>query len=67
MQRYGRGRRAFAASITGNVASNLIGRLASAAVADGLGLAWDFYFSAALNLFGAVLVYFSMHRVQPMQ
>jgi predicted MFS family arabinose efflux permease len=57
---------AFAAYITGNVASNLIGRLVSAAVADGLGLAWNFYFFAALNLAGAVLVYFSIHRVQPM-
>ena len=58
---------AFAAYITGNVASNLIGRLVSAAVADGLGLAWNFYFFAVLNLAGAVLVYFSIHRVQPMQ
>lgn len=57
---------AFAAYITGNVASNLIGRLVSAAVADGLGLSWNFYFFAALNLAGAVLVYFTIHRVQPM-
>ena len=39
---------AFAAYITGNVASNLIGRLVSAAVADHLGLASNFYFFAAL-------------------
>ncbi|MDE5439907.1 MFS transporter [Bradyrhizobium sp. CSA207] len=57
---------AFAAYITGNVASNLIGRLISAAVADGLGLAWNFYFFAALNLAGAVLVYFTIKRAQPM-
>ncbi|AWM00042.1 MFS transporter [Bradyrhizobium amphicarpaeae] len=57
---------AFAAYITGNVASNLVGRLISAAVADGLGLAWNFYLFAALNLTGAVLVYFSIRRVQPM-
>ncbi|MBR0970706.1 MULTISPECIES: MFS transporter [Bradyrhizobium] len=57
---------AFAAYITGNVASNLIGRLISAAVADGLGLAWNFYFFAALNLAGAVLVYFTIKHVQPM-
>ncbi|WP_407113887.1 MFS transporter [Bradyrhizobium sp. LMG 9283] len=57
---------AFAAYITGNVASNLVGRLISAAVADGLGLAWNFYFFAALNLAGAVLVYFTIGRVQPM-
>src|SRR5689334_15950342 len=58
---------AFAAYITGNVASNLIGRLISAAVADGLGLAWNFYLFAALNLTGAVLVHFTIRRVQPMQ
>lgn len=57
---------AFAAYITGNVASNLVGRLISAAVADGLGLAWNFYFFAALNLAGAVLVYFTIGRVRPM-
>jgi predicted MFS family arabinose efflux permease len=57
---------AFAAYITGNVASNLIGRLISAAVADSLGLSWNFYFFAGLNLTGAVLVYFTIQRVQPM-
>ncbi|MCK1739104.1 MFS transporter [Bradyrhizobium sp. 138] len=57
---------AFAAYITGNVASNLVGRLISAAVADGLGLAWNFYFFAALNLAGAVLVYFTIKHVPPM-
>jgi MFS transporter, YNFM family, putative membrane transport protein len=58
---------AFAAYITGNVASNLIGRLISAAVADSLGLSWNFFFFAALNLVGAALVYFTVQRVQPMQ
>jgi predicted MFS family arabinose efflux permease len=57
---------AFAAYITGNVASNLVGRLVSAAVADTLGLASNFYFFALLNLSGAVLVYFTIKRVQPM-
>lgn len=57
---------AFAAYITGNVASNLVGRLVSAAVADTLGLASNFYFFALLNLAGAVLVYFTIKRVQPM-
>jgi predicted MFS family arabinose efflux permease len=57
---------AFAAYITGNVASNLVGRLISAAVADGFGLAWNFYFFAVLNLAGAALVYFTIKRVQPM-
>jgi MFS transporter, YNFM family, putative membrane transport protein len=57
---------AFAAYITGNVASNLIGRLVSAAIVDTLGLASNFYFFALLNLAGAVLVYFTIHRVRPM-
>ncbi|MDA9498605.1 MFS transporter [Bradyrhizobium sp. CCBAU 11357] len=57
---------AFAAYITGNVASNLVGRLISAALADGLGLAWNFYFFAALNLAGAALVYLTVNRVRPM-
>ena len=57
---------AFAAYITGNVASNLIGRLISAAVADTFGLAWNFYFFALLNLAGAALVYFTIARVKPM-
>ncbi|WP_029582719.1 MFS transporter [Bradyrhizobium sp. URHD0069] len=56
---------AFAAYITGNVASNLVGRLVSAAVVDMLGLASNFYFFL-LNLAGAVLVYFTIHRVRPM-
>jgi len=57
---------AFAAYITGNVASNLIGRLVSAALVDTLGLASNFYFFALLNLAGAVLVYFTIQRVKPM-
>jgi MFS transporter, YNFM family, putative membrane transport protein len=57
---------AFAAYITGNVASNLIGRLISAALADHLGLAWNFYFFAALNLAGAVLVYYTVAQSTPM-
>ena len=57
---------AFAAYITGNVASNLIGRLISAAIADRFGLATNFYFFALLNLAGAVLVYFTIARVKPM-
>jgi predicted MFS family arabinose efflux permease len=58
---------AFAAYITGNVGSNLIGRLVSAALADHFGLAWNFYFFAALNLCGAVLVYFTVVRAAPME
>ena len=58
---------AFAAYITGNVASNLVGRLVSAAVADHFGLATNFYFFAALNLCGALLVYFTVHRTPAMR
>jgi predicted MFS family arabinose efflux permease len=57
---------AFAAYITGNVASNLIGRLVSAGVADHLGLAANFYFFSALNLAGALLVFFTLHGAMPM-
>jgi MFS transporter, YNFM family, putative membrane transport protein len=57
---------AFAAYITGNVASNLIGRLVSAAVADHLGLASNFYFFAVLNVAGAVLVYYTVAQSSPM-
>jgi MFS transporter, YNFM family, putative membrane transport protein len=57
---------AFAAYITGNVASNLVGRLVSAALVDTFGLASNFHFFALLNLAGAVLVYFTIHRVRPM-
>jgi MFS transporter, YNFM family, putative membrane transport protein len=56
---------AFAAYITGNVASNLIGRMVSAALADHLGLASNFYFFAALNLAGAVLVYYTVAQTTP--
>ena len=57
---------AFAAYITGNVASNFIGRLVSASIADHFGLASNFYFFAALNVAGALLVYFTIHRAPPM-
>jgi predicted MFS family arabinose efflux permease len=53
---------AFAAYITGNVASNLVGRLVSAAVADHFGLAANFYAFAALNLCGALLVHLTIRR-----
>jgi MFS transporter, YNFM family, putative membrane transport protein len=56
---------AFAAYITGNVASNLVGRLISAGVADHFGLAANFYFFSALNLAGAVLVYFTVRTTMP--
>ena len=57
---------AFAAYITGNVASNLVGRLMSAALADHYGLAANFYVFAGLNLAGAVLVFFALAKTRPM-
>jgi predicted MFS family arabinose efflux permease len=57
---------AFAAYITGNVASNLLGRLISAAFADHLGLAANFYLFALLNLAGALLVYGTIERAPRM-
>jgi predicted MFS family arabinose efflux permease len=58
---------AFAAYVTGNVASNLVGRLMSAAIADTFGLASNFCFFALLNIAGAVLVYFTVAVAKPMQ
>ena len=48
---------AFAAYITGNVASNLIGRLIATAVVDHAGLAANFIVFSALNVAGAALVF----------
>jgi MFS transporter, YNFM family, putative membrane transport protein len=54
---------AFASYVTGNVASNLFGRLMSAAIADHYGLAANFIVFATLNVAGAVLVHRSMEQV----
>jgi MFS transporter, YNFM family, putative membrane transport protein len=54
---------AFAAYITGNVASNLIGRLIATAVVDHAGLAANFVVFAGLNLAGAALVYGTVTRM----
>jgi len=48
---------ALAAYVTGNVASNLIGRLLSAAVADQFGLPANFLVLAGFNIAGAILVH----------
>lgn len=53
----------FAAYVTGNVASNLVGRLLSAGVADHFGLTANFLVLAALNLSGALLVYLTVHSM----
>jgi MFS transporter, YNFM family, putative membrane transport protein len=58
---------AFAAYITGNVASNLIGRLIAAGVVDHFGIAANFWLFALLNLAGAVLVWFSVERTPAMR
>ena len=58
---------AFAAYITGNVASNLFGRLVAAGLVDHFGLAANFWVFAVLNLAGAVLVWFSVERTPPMR
>ncbi|APX12182.1 MFS transporter [Tateyamaria omphalii] len=49
---------AMAAYITGNVASNLFGRLLASEIAGTVGLAESFYGFAVLNLTGAVVAYF---------
>ena len=48
---------AFAAYITGNVASNLIGRFIATAVVDHAGLAANFVVFSGLNVTGAALVF----------
>jgi MFS transporter, YNFM family, putative membrane transport protein len=58
---------ALAAYVTGNVMSNLVGRVMAAAVTDTIGLRGNFYAFAALNLAGAALVYFGMARTEPMR
>ena len=57
---------AFAAYITGNVASNLVGRFIAAAVAGDLGLATNFYLFAGLNLLGAALAWVTIQQAPMM-
>jgi MFS transporter, YNFM family, putative membrane transport protein len=54
---------ALAAYITGVVASNLVGRLVAASIADLFGLATSFYFFAILNVAGALLVVLNLRRI----
>jgi predicted MFS family arabinose efflux permease len=58
---------ALAAYITGNVASNLVGRLVSASIVDELGLAANFLVFAVLNLSGALLVFLGLRHATPME
>lgn len=55
---------AFAAYITGNVASNLFGRLLAAGLVDHFGIATNFYVFAALNALGGLLVFFTIHNAR---
>ncbi|WEX90643.1 MFS transporter [Sinorhizobium garamanticum] len=57
---------ALAAYVTGNVASNLFGRILSAAVADLGGLSTNFQTFALLNLAGAALVWTTLKRTEHM-
>ncbi|MDL2406808.1 MFS transporter [Rhizobium calliandrae] len=57
---------ALAAYVTGNVASNLFGRILSAAVAGIGGLSLNFLMFAVLNLLGAALVWFTLKRTASM-
>jgi YNFM family putative membrane transporter len=56
---------AFAAYISGNVASNLVGRLMAAALVDHLGIAANFVVFSGLNLAGALLMWFWLGRAAP--
>lgn len=57
---------ALAAYVTGNVASNLFGRILSAAVAGAGGLPINFLTFAALNLAGALLVWLPLEKTSGM-
>lgn len=54
---------AFAAYITGNVASNLVGRLIATSVADHAGIPATFVTFSLLNLAGAAIVYLTIDRI----
>lgn len=57
---------AFAAYVTGNVASNLFGRIISATSVGQFGLEGNFYLFAGLNLLGGVLVYVTLSGSRPL-
>ncbi len=58
---------AFGAYVTGNVASNLIGRFVASGVAGEWGIDASFYVFAVLNLAGAALVAVTIHRSPKMK
>jgi predicted MFS family arabinose efflux permease len=57
---------ALAAYVTGNVASNLLGRLMSSALVDHFGLTANFLVLAGLNLSGALLVFAALEKAGAM-
>lgn len=57
----------FAAYITGNVASNLFGRLMAASIADHFGLAANFIVFAGLNLLGAGIAFMALRASGPIE
>ncbi len=59
--------RAFSAYVTGNVASNLIGRFVASGVAGEWGIDASFYLFALLNLAGAALAATTIHRTSKMK
>lgn len=56
---------AFAAYVTGNVASNFVGRLLAAALVDHLGLVPNFLAFALINLIGAGLAFLALRSNRP--
>jgi len=56
---------ALAAFITGNVASNLFGRIIAASLASSAGVEATFYVFAIMNMAGAVLVFFWLRGTEP--
>lgn len=62
----GRATAALSAYVTGNVASNVFGRMLSATVADEFGIAFNFFTFAALNLAGAALVLVTLAKKSDM-
>lgn len=62
----GRATAALSAYVTGNVASNVFGRMLSASVAEELGISVNFLAFAALNLAGAALVLFTLMQTERM-
>lgn len=55
---------ALAAYVTGNVASNLFGRIAAAALSDHAGIPVTFFAFAVLNLLGALLVIYFLDGME---